>query len=104
SAFDLVTATDVLSQQTIEKHLREALPEIAFVGEEGDAAEPSTAARHWLVDPICGTTNFAVGLPLYAINVALVEDGDVTCAVVADGTVGDIFVAERGRGAWRLGP
>jgi myo-inositol-1(or 4)-monophosphatase len=39
-------------------------------------------------------------LPLFATNIALVEDGELVVAAVADGATGDICVAERGRGAW----
>ena len=55
------------------------------------------------MDPICGTTNYAVGIPLFATNVALVEDGGITASAVADGGTGETYVAELGRGAWRIG-
>jgi myo-inositol-1(or 4)-monophosphatase len=58
--------------------------------------------RYWLVDPLCGTSNFAAGIPLYATNIALVEDNQVTIGVVADGVTGEIYVAQRGEGAWLL--
>jgi myo-inositol-1(or 4)-monophosphatase len=98
---DLVTGTDLLSQAAIERALKEREPSIAFVGEEGEARIPD-AARYWLVDPVCGTSNFAAGLPFYAVNVALVEAGQVTVGAVGDGVTGEVYVAERGSGAWRL--
>ena len=58
--------------------------------------------RYWLVDPLCGTGNYAAGLPLVALNIAPVEDATVTASAVADGVTGDVYVAERGGGAWRL--
>jgi myo-inositol-1(or 4)-monophosphatase len=58
---------------------------------------------YWLVDPICGTRNFASGIPLFAVNAALVEDGRVTASVVGDGSTGDVLVAEVGNGGWRVG-
>jgi myo-inositol-1(or 4)-monophosphatase len=101
--FDLVTATDVRAQAAIESSLRDACPGLAFVGEEGGDAYRIAARRYWLVDPICGTGNYAADIPLYAINIALVEDDHVTCGAIADGATGDLFVAERGRGAWLVG-
>jgi myo-inositol-1(or 4)-monophosphatase len=98
---DLVTASDLLIEATLQRRLAERCPEVAFVGEEGAQALPA-GGRVWLVDPLCGTANYAAGLRLYAINVALVEDGQVLAAVVADGATGELYVAERGRGAWRL--
>jgi myo-inositol-1(or 4)-monophosphatase len=101
---DIVTGTDLLVQSTIQQLLYEEQPEIVFVGEEGaQAAGADTARRVWFVDPVCGTSNYAAGLPLFAINIALAEDGRLTAAAIADGTTGDLYVAEKGRGAWRLG-
>jgi myo-inositol-1(or 4)-monophosphatase len=98
---DFVTATDLAMQALIEQHLQAVFPAIAFVGEEGDAALPRDGL-YWLVDPLCGTTNYAAGIPLTAINVALVDRAQVEVAVIGDGASGDLYVAERGRGAWRL--
>jgi len=98
---DLVTASDLLIEATLQRRLAERCPDVAFVGEEGAQTLPASG-RVWLVDPLCGTANYAAGLRLYAINVALVEDGQVMAAVVADGATGELYVAERSRGAWRL--
>src|SRR6266478_6017325 len=72
------------------------------VGEERGGEPPADGAPYWLVDPICGTRNFASGVPLYSINLALVEGGQVTAAVVGDPSTDEIQVAERGRGAWAV--
>jgi myo-inositol-1(or 4)-monophosphatase len=98
---DLVTGTDLAAQAAMQRVLHEYDAAIAFVGEEGDARVPE-AGRYWLVDPLCGTANFAAELPLFAINVALVEGGHVAIGVVADGATGEIHVAERGQGAYHL--
>lgn len=98
---DLVTATDLHVESTLQRILGERHPDIQFVGEEGAQQRP-THGRYWLVDPLCGTANYAADLPFYSTNLALVEDDRVTAAVVADGARGDLYVAERGRGAWRV--
>jgi fructose-1,6-bisphosphatase/inositol monophosphatase family enzyme len=97
---DIVTATDVLVQNEIEQVLYEHEPDIAFLGEEGTATSVEKAPRVWFVDPICGTANYAAALPLFATNIALLQDGQIVAACVADGCTGDICVAESGRGAW----
>jgi myo-inositol-1(or 4)-monophosphatase len=98
-ARDVVTATDVAIEDAIRGGLGGALG-AAVVGEErgGHAA----AGSYWIVDPICGTRNFASGIPLFCVNLALVEDERVTVTVVGDGSTGDLIVAEVGRGAWAL--
>ncbi len=99
---DIATGSDLASQAVIRDVLAIAHPEHAFVGEEaGQHTAPATGS-HWLVDPICGTRNFASRLPLFAVNVALVEDGLVTISCVGDGAHDQAYVAERGKGAWRV--
>lgn len=99
---DIATGSDLASQAVIKEVLAHAHPEHAFVGEEaGQHTAPATGS-HWLVDPICGTRNFASRLPLYAINVALVENGQVVVSSVGDGAHDQAYVAERGKGAWRV--
>jgi myo-inositol-1(or 4)-monophosphatase len=100
---DVVTGTDVLVQNLLQQVLHEHEPDIAFLGEEGAPTLPTHSRRIWLVDPICGTTNYAAVVPLWATNVTLVEDGQVTASAVADGATGDLYCAERGRGAWVIG-
>src|SRR5258708_3897061 len=56
---DIVTGTDVLVQNALQEILREHQPEVAFLGEEGTPTAFQDAHRVWLVDPICGTTNYA---------------------------------------------
>src|SRR5688572_5384191 len=62
--------------------LSEHRPQDAIVGEELGASGDSS--RRWLVDPICGTLNFAAGVPLFAVNVALDVNGVTTAAAVVD--------------------
>jgi myo-inositol-1(or 4)-monophosphatase len=98
---DVVTATDVAVEDAVRAAVGEVLG-IAVVGEERPGETPEQGALYWLVDPICGTRNFASGIPLYCVNVALVEAGRVTAAVVGDPATGETYVAELARGAWIL--
>jgi myo-inositol-1(or 4)-monophosphatase len=97
---DITTGTDLKSQAIIQGILELAHPGIAFVGEEAGKDGLPDRRSYWLVDPICGTRNFASRLPLYCVNVALVEDGSVVLAAVGDAALGDVWVAQQGRGAW----
>jgi fructose-1,6-bisphosphatase/inositol monophosphatase family enzyme len=72
------------------------------IGEERGGEASADDSPYWLVDPICGTRNFASGILLYCVNLALVEGDAVTIAVVGDPSTGEMDVAERGRGAWAL--
>ena len=98
---DLVTATDVAVEDAVRALLTGAL-RLTVVGEERGGEAPADGSPYWLVDPICGTRNFASGTPLYCVNLALVEGDHVTVAVVGDPSTGEVALAERGRGAWAL--
>ena len=102
SGRDLVTATDVAVEDAVRDLLAgdRGLP---VVGEERGGDAPADGSAYWVLDPICGTRNFASGTPLYCVNLALVEGGQVTASAVGDPSTGEILVAERGRGAWAFG-
>lgn len=75
TATDFATAADRAAEQAILDVIRAGRPDDGFEGEELGAV--ATGRRTWLVDPLCGTVNFAAGSPSFCVNVALV-DGDVT--------------------------
>jgi len=101
---DLVTGTDVACEDAIRASLLAAYPEWTVVGEERGGEDQIGDRPYWLVDPICGTRNFASNIPGYAVNVALVRDGVLSVAAVGDGVTGDRFIAERGQGAFQVTP
>lgn len=103
-ALDVVTDVDVRVEDVVRGVLRRELGEDAAVlGEERGGVDVRDGGTFWVVDPICGTRNFASGLPLWCVNLALVQDGAVTAAVVGDPSRGDeLVVAQRGEGAWAL--
>lgn len=76
---DFATAADLASERAILEVISSARPGDGFVGEEYDEATAATGSRVWLVDPLCGTLNFAARTPLFSVNVALL-DGDTTVA------------------------
>lgn len=98
---DLVTMADVAVEDAVRSIMADALS-FSVIGEERGGEASADGSPYWLVDPICGTRNFASGIPLYCVNLALVECNEVTVAVVGDPPLSEIDVAERGRGAWRL--
>ncbi|MGW6563700.1 inositol monophosphatase family protein [Streptomyces hydrogenans] len=70
-AGDFATAADLAAERAILDVLRAARPDDAVLGEEGGAQGAAGGRRQWLVDPLCGTLNYAVGNKLVAVNVAL---------------------------------
>jgi myo-inositol-1(or 4)-monophosphatase len=94
-AGDFATAADVEAEKKILDVIRAARPDDAVLGEEGGQQGAADAVRQWLVDPLCGTLNYAVGNMLVAVNVAL-RDG---AAAVADPFSGEVFFTD-GETAW----
>jgi len=84
--------------------LRERWPSIDIVGEEMDEASQQQAMQHehsgiWCIDPLDGTSNFAAGIPYYAVSVALLCEDEVKLGVVYDPSRKECFTAARGQGA-----
>lgn len=100
-ARDFQTAADIASERAIAAVLAARFPDAAILGEEETAI--TGTGRRFLIDPIDGTTNFAWGLPFFGICLALEENGETVAGVVLDPSFGEVFVAEKGGGAFRNG-
>jgi len=96
---DLVTEYDRRSEAYIVSQLREAFPAHAVRGEEG-ARVNSGAEYEWLIDPIDGTTNFAHGLPIYSVVLALLHHGEPVVGVIYDPSRDELFTTLRGEGVY----
>src|SRR2546429_5148014 len=98
SPTNLVTEMDAQCEALIVDRLRRAFAGDAILAEE-TGTTAGRSGRRWIVDPLDGTTNYAHGLPIYAVSIALEVDHRVVLGVVYDPTRDELFVAERGRGA-----
>jgi myo-inositol-1(or 4)-monophosphatase len=99
---ELATSADVAAERRIARILRAGLPEAGFLGEEG-GRRGATAEACWIVDPLDGTLAFVHGLPSFAVCIALARGGRVETGVTLLPRLGELFVAERGRGAFLNG-
>jgi myo-inositol-1(or 4)-monophosphatase len=108
---DLVTEADRASEALIRERLTAAFPSHGIYGEEGTRDQMESEFR-WYVDPLDGTTNFTHGFPVFCVVLGLerraeglgaAEDGEMTAGVIYDPLRDEMFVAERGRGAWLNG-
>ena len=100
SAGDFVSRADIAAEAIIKAELKAARPTYGWVGEESDAIEGQDPTRRWIVDPLDGTTNFLHGLPHWAVSIALEHKGQIVAGVVYDPTKDEMFIAEKGQGAW----
>jgi myo-inositol-1(or 4)-monophosphatase len=95
---DLVTEVDAEAERMIREELLDTFPTYGMLAEEGGELAGEENSR-WIVDPLDGTTNYAHGLPIFCVSIALERAGEVVLGVVHDPMGEETFVAERGRGA-----
>lgn len=102
AVIDLITEADLASEALLRKELLRLYPQVGFWGEESN--QPPTEEFFWLVDPIDGTTNYANGIPHYAVNVALCQRNGAILAVTLHLPVGHVYWGIEGKGAFLRTP
>lgn len=96
---DLVTQVDRATERWLVDELARRRPDDGVLGEESGGRTGSNGVR-WLLDPIDGTVNFVLGIPQFAVSVAVEVDGVVVAAAVCNPVSGETFRAHRGGGAY----
>ena len=99
-AGDFVSRADLAAERIIKEELMGARKNYGWVGEESEAEQGEDPTRQWIVDPLDGTTNFLHGLPHWAVSIALEHKGEIVAGVVFDPAKDEMFVAEKGQGAY----
>ena len=98
----IVTEADIAAQTSICKALTDAFPASVVLGEEMTAEEQAMLLASdqpvWCIDPLDGTSNFAAGIPYFAISLALIEHGEVTLGIVYDPMRDECFTAQKSKG------
>lgn len=101
SHVDLLTEYDLRAEELILERISAHDPEAAVLAEE--SGQHGQGERIWMVDPIDGTTNFAHGLPIFCVSLALVEAGQPIVGAVYAPVLDELFTAARGGGAFLNG-
>ncbi|WP_395664304.1 inositol monophosphatase family protein [Methylocella sp.] len=97
---DFVSAADKKAEKTLFEELSKARPGYGFVMEESGVVEGADKTHTWIIDPLDGTTNFLHGLPIFAISIGLVREDQIVAGLVYNPATDDMFVAEKGQGAY----
>ena len=106
---DLATAIDVFNEDYIVREISSRFPSHRIIGEESTGSgtvspvDDPDGERTWIIDPIDGTANFASGLPLCCVSVGMCVMGKPHMGVVYAPATDELYVAVRGRGAYRNG-
>ncbi len=97
---DFVSKADTKAEQLIRGELMEARPNYGWLAEESEEVKGADPTRRWIVDPLDGTTNFLHGLPHWSVSIGLEHKGEIVAGVVYDPLRDEMFVAEKGAGAY----
>jgi fructose-1,6-bisphosphatase/inositol monophosphatase family enzyme len=109
SAADLVTEADVNAERAITAKIAERYPDALVVGEEAGELDHSLLPRlsgaelAFIVDPVDGTFNFASGVPLFGVMLAVVDGGETVAGIIHDPVGKDFLIGVRGAGSHIVG-
>jgi len=95
---NLVTEADHASEKAILELIKKEFPDHYILSEEaGEIIQDSN--YKWIIDPIDGTVNFAHGIPICCVSIAIEHRGEIILASVFNPNLNELFFAEKGEGA-----
>ena len=97
---NFVSSADIRTQEIIFNELYKAKPDWSFIMEEKASVRSKASNNRFIIDPIDGTTNFLHGNPNFSISIAAEVEGKLEMAMVYSPITDELFIAERGKGAY----
>jgi len=97
---NIVTSSDLAVQHFLTEQLQLRFPEVGFLCEEEDINDVTGHDSVWVIDPIDGTANYARGNENCCVSVALVEKEEPILGVVYSPWRGELYTAQKGKGAF----
>ena len=101
---NFVTAADIRTEKSLMAELKKARPEFGFLCEESGETPGKDGIHRWIIDPIDGTSNFIHAIPYFCISIGLEKKTDqgteVIAGIIYDPVHNEMFVAEKGKGAF----
>ena len=97
---DFVTSADKRTEKILIDELQKAHPEYGIITEETGIINKTNTEKRWVIDPIDGTMNFLNGIPQFAISIGYEEKGEIICGVIFNPIINEMFIAEKGNGAY----
>ena len=96
---NFVTASDIKVEKILVEELQKARPTYSILSEEIGEINNDESFK-WIIDPIDGTANFLHGIPHFAISIGLEQDKEIVSGIIYDPIKDEMFVAEKGQGAY----
>lgn len=101
--YSVVTEADLSADQLITQAIQREYPADKLISEELQPAIGEVDAAVWVVDPLDGTTNFSLGMPIWGVSIARIVDGWPSIGAVYFPIVNELFTAQRSSGAFLNG-
>jgi len=99
SSYDLVTTADTEAEIEVVSFLKKHWPDHNFICEE-HTYQPTSSEYTWIIDPLDGTNNFACGIALFCVSIALKYRDELILGVVYDTINNELFYARKDKGAF----
>lgn len=100
---NLVTEYDHRAEEQIISFLKSEFPASQFLAEERGGEGSSDAELQWVIDPLDGTVNFAHSIPMFAVSIAALQQGEIVSGIVYQPITHELFVAQKRAGAFLNG-
>ncbi len=97
---DFVSSADKRTEDMLVEELQRVRQGYVILTEERGVIDGPDKSHRFIIDPIDGTTNFLHGIPHFAISIALERDGQLVSGVVFNPVTDEMYVAEKGHGAF----
>jgi myo-inositol-1(or 4)-monophosphatase len=97
---EAITHVDEEAERRLVARILDRYPDHAIEGEEGGLQGNPASAWVWHLDPIDGTLNYSIGIPLFSMSVGVMRGEELVAGGVMDPLRNELFTAGRGEGAW----
>jgi myo-inositol-1(or 4)-monophosphatase len=101
--YSVVTEADLAADQAIAEAIQHEYPTESLISEELQPSIGETGSAVWVVDPLDGTTNFSLGMPIWGVSIARLVDGWPMIAAIYFPVLDEMFTAQQGGGAFLNG-
>ncbi len=95
----LISEFDIKAENLIVELLKKEFPDYGVIGEETGVIEGKSEFT-WIIDPLDGTTNFVIGVPIFAVSAALTKGNQVLTSAIYIPTTKELFTAQKNNGAF----
>ncbi len=99
----VITEADLAADQLITQRITQHFPADGIISEESSHSAPAADSPIWIIDPLDGTTNFSLGLPIWGVSIARLVNGIPELGVIFFPRLSEMYAARRGMGAYLNG-